>query len=338
MNCGGQNLFGKSGKINKIFMDHILKSKNVLVTGGAGLVGSHLVEKLLSLGAQVFVLDIAVLPKSYFETEKLHEKVKLLVVDLVEAEKVKQVIEQNLIEYVFHLGAQAIVAEAFINPRRTFETNILGTINILEAARSSSQIKAVLVASSDKAYGKNCLNATEDNALMGDHPYDVSKSAADLITATYYKTYGTPVAISRFGNIFGPGDLHFDRIIPGIMDSIINNKTLEIRSNGQFTRDYVFVKDVVDGYISLAEHIDKIKGQGFNFSSGLNFSVLELIAQVSKILDTKVDYKILNTQQNEIPNQSLNFEKAQKVLGWKPGYVFEEAIQETYKWYKQFYN
>ncbi len=318
-------------------MDSTLNNKNVLVTGGAGLVGSHLVEKLLALGAKVFVLDIVVLPKSYFESQKLAERVKLLMVDLADYEKVKAVVNQNNIEYIFHLGAQALVGEAFINPRRTFESNVMGTVNILEAARQTSAVKAILVASSDKAYGKDCVNVTEDHALFGDHPYDVSKSATDLITSTYFKTYGLPVAISRFGNIFGPGDLYFNRIVPGIMESVITGKTLEIRSDGQFRRDYVYVKDVVDGYIALAENIDKIKGQAFNFSSGINFSVLELIETVGKILGKKVEYKIINNQQNEIPAQSLNFEKAQKVLGWKPGYNFEEAVKQTFKWYEKYF-
>lgn len=317
-------------------MDSVLGNKNVLVTGGAGLVGSHLAERLLGLGANVFALDIIVLPKSYFESQKLGEKLKLVMVDLADFEKVKQTVEQNRIEYIFHLGAQALVTEAVINPRRTFESNVMGTVNVMEAARMLPSVKGVLVASSDKAYGKDCVNVTEDHFLAGDHPYDVSKSATDLISTTYFKTYNLPVAVSRFGNIFGPGDLYFDRIVPGIMNSLINKKTLEIRSDGKFRRDYVFVKDVIDGYISLAENIDHIKGEAFNFSSGINLSVLELMAKVGKALGQKVDYKIANKHRNEIPAQSLNFEKAQKVLDWKPETDFDSAIKETYGWYENY--
>ena len=197
-------------------------------------------------------------------------------------------------------------------------------------------VKGVLVASSDKAYGKDCVNVTEDHPLAGDHPYDVSKSATDLISTAYFKTYNLPVAVSRFGNIFGPGDLYFDRIMPGVMQSLIQHKTLEIRSDGQFRRDYVFVKDVVDGYISLAENIEKIKGEAFNFSSDINLSVLELIAEVGRILGQPVDFKILKSQRNEIPAQSLNFKKAQKVLGWKSKTDFDSAIKETYGWYENY--
>ena len=317
-------------------MPHLLNNKNVLVTGGAGLVGSHLVEKLLNLSARVFVLDIVVLPKSYFESQQLEKQAKLLMVDLADSDKVRQVVEENRIDYIFHLGAQALVTEAVINPRRTFESNVMGTVNVMEAARMLPSVKGVLVASSDKAYGKDCVNVTEDHPLAGDHPYDVSKSATDLISTAYFKTYNLPVAVSRFGNIFGPGDLYFDRIMPGVMQSLIQHKTLEIRSDGQFRRDYVFVKDVVDGYISLAENIDKIKGEAFNFSSGINLSVLELIAEVSRILGQPVDFKILKSQRNEIPAQSLNFKKAQKVLGWKSKTDFDSAIKETYGWYENY--
>lgn len=300
--------------------------------------GGHVTEKLLDLGANVFVLDIVLKPKSYFETQNLKNRATLLIQDVRDLEKLKAAVAANHIGYIFHLAAQALVPLAFDQPLLTLDSNIMGTINVLEVARENPAVKGVVVASSDKAYGKNCENAREDQPLAGDHPYDVSKSAADLITTAYYKTYGLPVAISRFGNIFGPGDLNFDRIIPGVMESIIGRKTLEIRSDGKARRDYVYVKDVVDGYIVMAENIEKIKGQAFNFSSGYNFGVLELIENVSKVLNQKVDYKITNTQKNEIPAQSLNYDKAQKVLGWKPGYSLEQGVKETYLWYQKYFN
>ena len=315
-----------------------LQGKNILVTGGAGLVGGHVVEKLLSLGAKVVVLDIVVKPKSYFEIQKLREKSKLVIQDVRDLAKLKELILAENISYIFHLAAQALVPLAYEDPVLTLDTNIMGTVNILEAARLIPTVKAVVVASSDKAYGKDCKDATEGQALAGDHPYDVSKSAADLICMAYFKTYGVPVTVSRFGNIFGQGDLNFDRIIPGIMNTAINGKVLEIRSDGSFKRDYVYVKDVVDGYICLAEQIDKAKGEAFNFSSGFNFSVLNLIDDISKIIGKKVEYKIVNNQKNEIPEQSLNFTKAEQMLGWKSKYTFADGVQETYRWYKQLLN
>ncbi len=312
-----------------------LEGKNVLVTGGAGLVGGHLVEKLISLGAKVFVLDIVVKPASYFASQKLQENAKLIIQDVRDSAKLKEIILTENISYIFHLAAQAIVPLAYEDPALTLDTNIMGTVSVLEVARLIPSVTAVVVASSDKAYGKDCQGATEDQALSGDHPYDVSKSAADLICTAYFKTYGIPVTVSRFGNIFGPGDLNFNRIVPGIMKAGIKNEVLELRSDGSFKRDYVYVKDVVDGYIYLAEQIDKSKGEAFNFSSGFNFSVLDLIAKTSQVIGTKVEYKIVNNQKNEIPEQSLNFSKAEKVLGWKSKCNFEQGILETFEWYTQ---
>lgn len=327
-------LFGKFGKAN---MNSLLSNKNILVTGGAGLVGSHLVEELLKINAKVYVLDIVILPKSYFDSQKFKDRVVYLNIDLADFKAVKNAILEYNIEYIFHLGAQALVLEAYLNPLRTFESNIMGTANVLESVRGNSKVKAVVVASSDKAYGKNCIDALEDWPLMGDHPYDVSKSATDLIATSYFKTYNLPVAVSRFGNIFGPGDLYFDRIIPGIMESVITGKTLEIRSDGEFKRDYVYVKDVVSGYIALAENIDKIKGEAFNFSSGINLSVLSIVKEVENILGKKIEYKILNNQKNEIPAQSLNFDKAKRLLNWKPQADFKQSILETFEWYKKYF-
>jgi CDP-glucose 4,6-dehydratase len=313
----------------------LLSNKNVLVTGGTGLVGSHLTEKLLEIGSNVFVLDIVLEPKSYFASQKLGDKAKVLMVDLRDFTGVKKVVAENKIDYIFHLGAQALVPLALEDPLETLNANVMGTVHVLEAARQLGTVTGILVASSDKAYGKDCINVKETQLLNGDHPYDVSKTCTDLISTTYFKTYGLPVAIARFGNIFGPGDLYFNRIVPGIMESLINNRELEIRSNGKFRRDYLFVKDVVEGYIKMAEHIGQIKGEAFNFSTNWNYSVVDLIKKVGQILGQEVKYKILDSQKNEIPEQSLNWNKAKKVLGWEPKYTFEQGIKETFEWYKK---
>lgn len=313
-----------------------LTGQNIFVTGATGLVGAHLVEKLLELKpAKVVCLCRSKDPTSIFYSQKLDSRVICAYGDLKDKERVFDLISKHEISYIFHVAAQPIVPTAYINPYETFSTNIMGTVNVLEAARLSPYTKAVVVASSDKAYGKDCLDAQENQALAGDHPYDVSKSCTDLIARTYAKTYGLPVAVSRFGNIYGPGDLNFNRIIPGIMKAALNNEVLELRSDGSFKRDYVYVEDVVDGYLCLAEKIDQARGEAFNFSSGFNFSVLELIDKVSKILGVEVKYKIVNNQKNEIPEQSLNFEKAAKILGWKSKHAFEEGIKETFEWYKK---
>ena len=317
------------------FMPQFFEGKNVLVTGGAGLVGSHLSEKLLELGAQVFVLDIEFNPNSYFVKTNLKDRVKVLEVDLVDFKKVKQAVLENKIEYIFHLGAQAIVGTAYQDPRRTFDSNVMGTVNVLEAARQLGTVLGIAVASSDKAYGKDCLNAVETQKVFGDHPYDASKAATDIVAQTYYKTYGLPVVIARFGNIFGPGDIYFNRIVPGTMRAVIQNQELEIRSDGKFRRDYLYVKDVALGYIKMMELVDKVKGEAFNFSTNWNFSVVELVEKISQVVGIKCGYKILNNEQNEIPEQSLNSDKARSLLGWQPEFKIEQAIAETFTWYKE---
>lgn len=319
-------------------MNNYFKGKKVLVTGSTGLVGGHIVEKLLEQGAIVFITRRSKDFRSYFIEKGFDRKTISAACDIKDYNRVFDVISKYEIEYIFHLAAQPIVPTAFINPKEALETNIMGTVNVLEAARHCPKIKGIVLASSDKAYGKKCDSATETTPMAGDHPYDVSKSCADLIARTYANTYGMPIAVSRFGNIYGPGDLNINRIIPGIMEALVFDTTLELRSDGSFIRDYVYVKDVADGYLLLMENIDKVKGEAFNFSTGYNLSVLELIDKVSEIVGKKCKYEITNNQKNEIPSQSLNYEKATNILGWKSNYSFEEGMKETYEWYKNYLN
>ncbi len=312
------------------------KGKRVLITGAHGLVGGHLTEELLKQGALVFVTSRDKDPRSYFFRQGFENQVVTEICDINDAKRVKEVILKNEIEYVFHLAAQALVRTAFLDPVGTLQTNIMGTVNVLEACRVSPYIKGVVVASSDKAYGKNCVDAKEDQKLSGDHPYDVSKSATDLIALSYFKTYGLPVTVSRFGNIFGPGDLNFNRIVPGTLEALFKDMPLQIRSDGKFVRDYVFVKDVVDGYLRLALHVAKTKGQAYNFSTGYILSVLDIISRIESVVGKKCRYEILNIQVNEIPFQSLNFEKAVRELGWVPKFNLDEAMFITANWYREY--
>jgi CDP-glucose 4,6-dehydratase len=309
-----------------------IAGRNILVTGGAGFIGAHLVEKLINLQAKVYVVDIENNPKSYFFQNKLEKKCKFDIVDIRNQKTVKEYFSQNKIDYIFHLAAEPIVEKAFENPYSTFETNIMGTVNILEQVRLNKKIKGLIVASSDKAYGKTEKMYTEESPLKGDHPYDVSKSAADLICQTYCKTYGSPVVVTRFGNIYGEGDAHLNRIVPGICEAVIKKKTLMIRSDGTYVRDYLYVKDVVDGYLFLLKNFEKVKGQAFNFSSDDTLSVLDLIKKAEKILKKKINYKILNIAKNEIPYQHLNDEKVRK-LGWSCAYDFNNSLPLVLKWY-----
>ena len=311
-----------------------MKGKKILVTGGAGFIGGHLVEKLINLKANVFVIDIKIDPKSYFTQNKLEKKCKFSFVDIRNEKAIENFFSKNKIDYIFHLAAEPIVQEAFDNPYSTLDTNIMGTVNILEQARKNKTIKGIIIASSDKAYGKTEKAYTEESPLKGDHPYDVSKSAADLISQAYYKTYNLPIVVTRFGNVYGEGDLHLNRIVPGICEAVIKNKTLMIRSDGTYVRDYLYVKDVVDGYIFLMHNFKKLVGEAFNFSSKDNLSVLDLIKKSKKILGVKVPYEILNTAKNEIPYQHLNDLKIRKI-GWKNNYNLENSLENSLNWYKE---
>ena len=311
-------------------MSKTLKPTKVLVTGGAGFIGSYLVDRLIKEGHKVIVVDNL----SSGRRANVNKKGKFYKID-IRSPKIHQILKKEKIESVFHLAAQPLVENAYKNPIESLEVNIMGTANVLESCRLKGDLKSIIVASSDKAYGKaKDLPYTEETPLVGDHPYDVSKTVADLIAQAYFKTYGLPIVITRFSNVFGPRDYNFSRIIPGIFKSILKNKELLIRSDGKMIREYTYVKDIVTGLIKLAQNIDKIKGEAFNFGSKNIFSVIEVIKKVEEILDAKVNYKILNIAKNEIPEQYLDWTKAKKVLNWKPKHNFEEAIIESFNWYK----
>lgn len=312
-------------------------NSNILITGGTGFVGSHLVEKIAASGKNVVTTFQTVNPKSYFFTKKLDKKVTMVNADICDFEKIFDIVTKFKIDYIFHLAAQPLVEVAYNNPKRTLNSNILGTINICESARLFNNIKAIIVASSDKAYGKLEAKSKylETDPLKGTHPYEVSKSAADLIAYSYFKTYKIPVVTTRFGNIYGEGDLNFSRIIPGLMEAIIKKEDMIIRSNGKYIRDYLYVKDVVDGYLLLAENIKKTQGEAFNFGSDDTLSVLELINLVAKKLKKRVNYKIVNTAINEIPYQSLDSAKIKKIINWKQKYTISKTISKIYNWYNK---
>ncbi len=311
-----------------------LKGKRVLVTGGTGFVGSHLVEALIGKGAWVVVPYRSMDPRSYFATKKLERYVALASCDLKDGNRVFDLVTKYEVEYIFHLGAQAIVTTAYNNPVETVASDVMGTVHVLEAARRYAHIKGVVVASSDKAYGKSQKEYRETDPLRPDHPYEVGKAASDLLAQAYWRTYQLPVVISRFGNIYGEGDLNFNRIMPGILKSLITGETLAVRSDGSFVRDYLYVKDVVNGYLLMLQNLKQVLGEAFNVSSGETLSVRDLIASVEKLLKKKVSFRIINTQENEIPYQTLRYEKAKKLLGYEPHYTLQSTLGRIYNWYK----
>lgn len=317
------------------------KDKTVLVTGASGLLGSWMVKALLAQQANVVVLVRDRVADSLFFTEELSTKVTVAVGDLLDMALLLRVLNEYDIQTVFHLGAQAIVGYANRSPLSTFESNIRGTWQLLEACRLSPWVKRIVVASSDKAYGAQVeLPYIEDAPLQGRFPYDVSKSCADLLAQSYFHTYKLPVCVTRCGNFFGGGDLHFNRIVPGTIKSILDGQAPEIRSSGLLIRDYIYVKDVVDAYLTLAEKMedDAILGHAFNFSTDQPFSVLQLVDVILQLMHAQ-DFKpvIKNQATCEIPEQHLNSDKARRMLGWQAKYGVRAGLEETIAWYKEFF-
>lgn len=314
--------------------------QNVLITGFAGFLGFNLTRRLISYGAHVSGLDIKIRRNHTF-TKDDYKKITTIRGNVLNRKLLEDIILQYKPKTVFHLAAEAIVGKCNKNPTRTFKTNIEGTWNVLEACRNNSTVKAVVIASSDKAYGSHKILPYKENAtLSGSYPYDVSKSCADLIAHAYHHTYKLPVAITRCANLFGPGDLNFSRIVPDAIRCALLDKTLIIRSDGKFTRDYLYVEDAVNGYVLLAEKLMRLElgGEAFNFSEEKPITVLELVHKISRVLNKKPDYKVLNIAKYEIKNQYLSSTKARQILNWKPKYTLAGALKETIAWYKNYYN
>lgn len=310
-----------------------LTGSTVFITGGNGFIGSHVTEQLLAHRCRVIVSSIEHDPSSYFYTRHLDAKAHTVFADVTDYERISSIIASRDVEYVIHFAAQPLVEAAYHNPRETFLTNIMGTVNVLEACRHCPRVKGILIASSDKAYGKKQTPYLEHDALRGDHPYESSKSSADLIAQTYANTYHMPVVITRFGNVYGPGDVNWNRIVPGAMAAILTNTPLTIRSDGTYVRDYCFVDDIAEATIALLEHIDTTAGQAFNISTDDTFSVTDLIKKIERVLRVSIMCHITNTAQNEIPRQSLSYERITQATGWKPSHTIEKGLRETFAWY-----
>jgi CDP-glucose 4,6-dehydratase len=319
--------------------DLFWKDRNVLITGCTGLLGSWLTRDLSCKEANVIGLIRDSVPRSGFYDMGLDNKISIVHGSIENYPLLERILNEYEIETVFHLAAQTIVTIANKNPISTFDTNIKGTWNILEASRRSPTVKRIIVASSDKAYGdQEKLPYDETTPLEGRHPYDVSKSCADLICRAYYETYALPICVTRCGNFYGGGDLNFNRIVPGTIRSILNKEAPIIRSNGQSIRDYFYIEDGVEAYIMLAEMMDKpkIRGEAFNFSNELQITVLEMVDRIIKSMGSDTEPIILNQASNEILHQYLSANKARKMLGWKPHYTLDEGLDRTIMWYKKF--
>ena len=310
------------------------------VTGGTGLLGSWLVQRLVAAGADVVCLVRDWVPQSEMVRSGAIERVKTVRGDINDEALLERILGEYETNTVLHLAAQTIVTIANRNPLSTFETNIGGAWNLLEACRRSPLVKSVVIASSDKAYGdQEKLPYDENTPLQGQHPYDVSKSAADLISATYAITYGLPVAITRCGNFYGGGDLNWNRIVPGTIRSVLRGQPPIIRSDGSMVRDYFYVEDGAAAYMLLAQKLiemPELRGQAFNFSYGKPMTVLEIVQCLLKLMNSNLEPDIRSEASNEIREQYLDSEKARKMLDWSPLFSMDDGLSKTIEWYREF--
>jgi CDP-glucose 4,6-dehydratase len=317
------------------------RDRPVFVTGATGLVGGWLVRRLCNAGATVVCLVRDWVPQCELVRSGLIEQVAVVRGDVCEQALLERALGEHEINTVIHLAAQTIVGIANRNPVSTFETNVRGTWTLLEACRRSPRVEQVVVASSDKAYGDQPkLPYDETTPLQGQHPYDVSKSCADLIAQAFAVTYGLPVAVTRCGNFYGGGDLNWNRIIPGTIQAVLRGQRPVIRSDGLSVRDYFYVEDGAAAYMTLVEHLARdraLAGEAFNFSNEIQVPVLELVERILRLMGSDLKPEVRNEATNEIRHQYLSAAKARARLGWAPLFDLDTGLGRTIGWYKEFF-
>jgi CDP-glucose 4,6-dehydratase len=317
------------------------RDRSTLLTGATGLVGGWLGKRLLEEGAQVVCLVRDWVPQCELVRSGQIERVKVVRGDVCDREVLERILGEYEVESVFHLAAQTIVGIANRNPVSTFESNIQGTWNLLEACRRSPLVRGVVVASSDKAYGdQTVLPYAEGAPLQGRHPYDVSKSCADLLAQSYAATWDLPVAVSRCGNFYGGGDLNWTRIVPGTIRSVLRGDAPVIRSDGNYIRDYFYVEDGAAALMLLGERVagcPEMHGMAFNFSNEVQVTVLELVERILERMGTSLVPSIRNEASNEIRHQYLSAARAHQILGWDPLFTLDEGLDRTIAWYREFF-
>lgn len=313
----------------------------VFVTGATGLVGGWLVPRLVQAGADVVCLVRDWVPHSQLLRSDLHDQVTIVRGDVRDQAVLERALGEFEIDTVIHLAAQAIVQIANRNPISTFESNIGGTWSLLEACRRSPLVRQIVLASSDKAYGDcETLPYDESTPLLGRHPYDVSKSCADLIAQSYALNYGLPVAITRCGNFYGGGDLNWNRLVPGTIRSVLRDQRPIIRSDGTYVRDYFYVEDGAAAYMLLAERMAadrSMAGEAFNFSNEMQIPVLGLVERILRTMGSSLTPDVRNEARNEIRHQYLSATKARTRLNWAPSFTLDEGLAHTIDWYREYF-
>lgn len=313
------------------------KNANVLVTGADGFIGSHVAKELIERKAEVVTIVRDIKKRSNIDLLNLKKNITIVHGNLINYQDCERAINEYDVDFCFHIAAQAIVGQANRSPLSTFESNIKGTWNILEACRISKTVKGLVIASSDKAYGQQKkLPYTEESPLNGYYPYDASKACQEILARSYFMTYSLPLAITRNANTYGPADMNFSRIIPDVITRILKNEQPVIRSDGSPERDYMYIKDAVNAYLTLAENLHRkdVAGEAFNFGTSKPISVIRLYERIIKLMGKNFKPKILGEAKNEIDRQYLDSTKAKKVLDWEAKYTIDEGLKKTIEWYK----
>jgi CDP-glucose 4,6-dehydratase len=309
----------------------------VAITGATGFLGSHLTAQLVELGAAVVILTRDDVPTSAI-SEAWRGRVSVVRGAVEDQAVVERMLGDYDVRTVMHLAAQSQVGVANRNAVGTYEANVAGTWSLLEAVRRSPTVTEVVTASSDKAYGAQpVLPYDEAMPLLAVNPYDVSKACADLISTSFHRTFGVPVCVTRCGNFFGPGDVNWERLVPGTIRALVRGERPVLRSDGTMVRDYLYVVDGALAYMRLAETMaadPAVIGEAFNFSTETPMTVLELVAALQKAAGTDLEPDIRATASHEIDSQYLSAAKARKVLGWEPTMSVDDALAATVAWYR----
>jgi len=313
------------------------EDRNVFVTGATGLLGSTLIDRLLEQGARVVCLVRDWVPESELAISGNLARCRIVRGDLCDLDLLARTLNEHEIDTVFHLGAQTIVGTAARGPVSTFESNVRGTWLLLEACRQlPGLVQRIVVASSDKAYGaQEELPYTETSRLAGTYPYDASKSCADLIALSFHRSYGLPLAITRCGNLYGGGDLNFNRLVPGTIRSVLRGERPVIRSDGNYVRDYFYVRDAADACIALAAALPRegIVGEAFNFGNETPVSVIDMVRRITMLMERpELEPVILGEASLEIRRQYLDCTKARTLLGFAPAFDLDRGLAETIRW------
>ncbi|MEX2322710.1 MAG: NAD-dependent epimerase/dehydratase family protein [Acidimicrobiia bacterium] len=316
-------------------------SQRVLVTGATGLIGHHLTRELLSLGSEVAALVPDIDPNSEFYRTGIDRSCTVYSGILENDDDVRRALGGFMPDIVFHLGAQTLVGPALRDPVSTYRTNVLGTWNLLDACRLITPAAAVVVASSDKAYGETAhLPYLESLPVQAGAPYETSKACTDLIAQSYARTYRAPIAITRCGNVYGEGDRNWSRLVPGTFKSLIAGESPVLRSDGTPLRDYIYVADVVNGYLSTAAAITAnhdLAGEAFNFSTETPLSVRSMYGAICEAFGENVEPLVAGGASAELQDQYLDASKARRVLNWSPEFELADGLDAACLWYSEYF-